>query len=306
MRHRAHRSVIRAGAVLVVIAGVAAVLAALSVAFLAKMRSDGEESAALVGEAQARMMLSAGLMYVAETARLGWQPGTSNVGVEAFGWVDVRNGLPGPRDQVGRRLYVGDEVTGVGSTYPAVGTAVRCPLHVLTRPPCAVSPQMVANPMPLDPTLAWSALVSFAKPNPQPIASDFASFLAGDPRVRANSLGLSWFRVHRRAPAVFVIACGAGASLGYRDWVEAQPSGAFTDQAAFDEARRSETILWYAAEWNPAVYAPVGYLTDFDSESIRPAELNQPFIGGTTFVNPRNFVGSFLWIERLMDEPPTW
>ncbi len=300
------RSFVRAGAVLVVIAGVAAVLAALAVAFLAKMRSDGEESGALVGEAQARIMLSAGLMYVAETARLGWQPPTTSAPVEAFGWVDVRTGLPGPRDQLGRRLFTGDDLTGVGTVYPAVGTSVRCPLHVLTRPPCAVSPQLVANPMPGDPTLAWSELVSFTQPNPQPIGADFASFLAGDARIRTNSQGMSWFRVHRRTPAEFVITCGAGASLGYRDWNEAQGDGAFADRQTFDEIRRSETILWYAAEWNPAVYSSVGYLTHFESESIRPAESNQPFIRGTSFMNPRNFVGSFLWIERLGEMPPAW
>jgi hypothetical protein len=304
----------RSGTILIVVAGVAAMLAALAAAFLVTMRSDTEETEALAASAQAHMMLNAGLMYVAETARIGWEPPGASERIEAFGWVDIRDGKPGPRDQLGRLLYTtSDPDKGTGTIYPAVGTSTRCPFHVLVRPPCALSPNTVPNPMPLEPSRPWAELVSMKNPNPVPaikIPTDWDDFLRGDPRIREDSQARSWFRIHRKTPSVFIITCGAGTTTGYRTYPEASDAGEGelfnNDPEFFAELRRHETILWYETEWNPAVYSSAGYLHDYNAVTIQPIPVSKPFISGTSYMAPRNFAGSFLYIQRLDKEPPNW
>ena len=53
----------RRGALLILVAGIAALMVALSVAFLTRMRADAEENAMVVREAQARLMLVAACSY---------------------------------------------------------------------------------------------------------------------------------------------------------------------------------------------------------------------------------------------------
>ena len=95
-------------------------------------------------QAQARVMLTSALSYIQEAARMGWtwkNPQHPNFKSEAFGWIDARDGSPGPkdrwmnvmaRDAGGNPLF--DPVTGLSTTagggvFPAVGgRAVRCPM----------------------------------------------------------------------------------------------------------------------------------------------------------------------------------
>jgi hypothetical protein len=80
----------RQGTVLIIVVGLSMILLGLSVTFLIRMRSDAAESRSILAEAQARLMLSASLMYLQEASRLGW-------GEEAYGWTDIRDGSLGPR-----------------------------------------------------------------------------------------------------------------------------------------------------------------------------------------------------------------
>ncbi|MBA3936036.1 MAG: hypothetical protein H0X38_01110, partial [Planctomycetes bacterium] len=128
----------RSGTVLILVAGISALLAATALAFLARMRGDAEESALLLQDTQARIMLAAACNYIQEGSRIGWDryPNTgagSNAGVgtsypaatdsndpfpgaspgasgfpvheETFGWVDTRDGSAGPTTQEGRICY---------------------------------------------------------------------------------------------------------------------------------------------------------------------------------------------------------
>jgi hypothetical protein len=66
--------------------------------------------------------------------------------------------------------------------------------------------------------------------------------------------------------SVFIIACGAGATQGYRFWslpgndparalepVTAQESGLFPSQEIFELMRRNEVVQWFRVEWTPLV-----------------------------------------------------
>ncbi|MBA3845788.1 MAG: hypothetical protein H0X45_03960, partial [Planctomycetes bacterium] len=178
----------RRGTILILVAGMCAVLAAMTVAFLTRMRSDVSESQRLLQEIQARCALSAALMYVAEAARLGWDdPGTPEK-EEAFGWIDVRDGTPGPRDRSGRPL-------APGAGFPAIGSAARCPMYVMRRPPFAISLAVTTNPMIADPGRTWAEILGNTKTDPNPVATTQADFAAGDPGPRFPGGGRTWFRV---------------------------------------------------------------------------------------------------------------
>src|SRR5476651_1933059 len=94
MRNYTRHQHARRGAVLILVAGVAGLMVALSVAFLTRMRSDAEENMLIVREAQARIMLTAACSYIQEASRLGYDQGNHE---EAYGWIDVRNGKLGPK-----------------------------------------------------------------------------------------------------------------------------------------------------------------------------------------------------------------
>src|SRR5205814_615728 len=88
----------RTGTVLIIVVGIASIILVLSAAFFSRMRSDGEETALVVRDGQARIMLTAALQYLQETSRIGWQdPGGADRGEECWGWTDVRDGSLGPR-----------------------------------------------------------------------------------------------------------------------------------------------------------------------------------------------------------------
>jgi hypothetical protein len=104
----------RHGTILIIVAGICALLAGLSLTFLTRMRSDVQESQLVIQEAQARIMLSAACCYLLEASRLGYdtlvydRPGIQGVGearatenknfhLEGHGWIDVRDGTVGPK-----------------------------------------------------------------------------------------------------------------------------------------------------------------------------------------------------------------
>jgi hypothetical protein len=161
----------RAGAVLIVVAGLASILLVLAVTFMARMRSDGQETRIVIAETQARLMMHAALMYLQECSRIGWGDATG----ESFGWTDVRDGGLGPRGQrpagasgdgsavpapewwtrhAGWPVFKWDaddadlpEVSQRRGGWPLPGTATRCPMAVCQVPPYATQLTACYNPV---------------------------------------------------------------------------------------------------------------------------------------------------------------
>jgi hypothetical protein len=315
------RQLHRTGTVLIIVSGVAAVLAAMTLAFLMRMRSDLEESQLFTRDMQARVMMTSALQYIQETSRLGWDNPNTAEKEETYGWIDVRDGLPGPKDQKGNAATDKNGnpafvlATGLGSSFPAIaGTAARCPLYVMRRPPCAISQNEAPNPMVPNPLLPWSSILHNNNLDPKPVvAISYDDFVLGDSTPRYQSEG--WFRVYRKSIATFVVTCGAGASQGFRHWNEVSTNGhesLFGTQETFEELRRFETMMWFEAEWNPAVGGNVAYqyqteaLTGSNLDAMfKLTELSSPNIGKQK-PNSRQFYGTFLYIQRLPSPPAEW
>lgn len=176
---RAARNGRRTGAVLILVVGMTAMLAALALVFLARMRADAEDSAVVGREVQARLMWHAALMYLQETSVIGWGPdvdppgaGGRIPGSMAFGWTDLRNGSLGPRGQRGSPgVATGPDglpvptwwQSGWGTyvpspldaqlpaegrrRWPCPGSAVRIGMGVPVRTPYAIQATLAPNPL---------------------------------------------------------------------------------------------------------------------------------------------------------------
>lgn len=160
----------RRGSVLIIVAGLAMVILALTVAYLSVVRADVTEVKAVSRDAQARAMLHAALAYVAESSRIGWSTvGTTQTALpnrfaaETAGWNDIRNGAIGPIPRhvllapgvverepqaQGFNPSTGDSTYRVGrgtGRWPEPGTAVRQSMYAWQRPPYAVN--LAGNPL---------------------------------------------------------------------------------------------------------------------------------------------------------------
>lgn len=316
----------RRGSLLIIVAGLAALVASLVLAFLARSRMSAEGSLSTIRAAQARMMLQAGCSYVLEGSRIGWDLVGTSAHEEAYGWVDVRDGQVGPKtldydgdgdfDPLWRATLVEDG-DGDGAVdrpaWPAIGGVARCPMEVLRRPPYAISLAAAPNPIISDPLHPHFGLPLLRNPDPQPAypGMTWTEFRDGDPEVTEASRNLSWFRIHRDGPATFVITCGAGASKGFRDWDEVVGAGA-TGQFAGDrelfekEILGNEVRLWYRIEWSPAVNpgADVSGPADVAQwpvlASINNNRSNAPY------TTRKNQGGTIQWIQRLRHPPVDW
>ncbi len=311
---------LRRGSLLIIVAGLSALLASLTLVFLVVMRTDAEESFRSVREAQARLVLSAACMYVLEASRLGWDDPATPIHEEGFGWIDVRDGSIGPRTQVkgadGRYQAVfpvsaarddGSDVYSLDldhngrpdtPVWPAVRSTVRCPLAPMVQPPCAVQALAAPNEMNTDPDDPRFGVPLLTHPDPQPAQATFAAYLRGDPTPRLETLDLAWFRVHREAPAVFVITCGAGASRGFRTWREVQWERAedqFGDnRATFEAIVANEVRMWFRIAWSGATEPPQLPVQGLTANASRM---------GAIGANP---VGTISWIQRLREPPTLW
>jgi hypothetical protein len=285
--HRQHH---RSGTILIIVAGVSALMASLALAFLARMRTDVEESNFIVAHAQAKILLAAGCAYVQEASRLGYDQfgmggATSGIHNEAFGWIDVRDGSIGPKGVDEQPVLEWSqsisEAYGNGRQrprWPAIGGVVRCPLHRLEVPPFAIQLTAAYNPMQTaDPsetsTYCWPLL---SRPDPQPLlsnsyvhqasiqssgvdATQYDAFATGRPTPVSSTVGRAWFRVMRDGPSTFLITCGVGGTEGYRDWAEVEHIGGqaererfLGDPNFFGDLQRSELRMWYRIEWSAA------------------------------------------------------
>jgi hypothetical protein len=132
----------RSGTIIIIVAGICALLASLTLAFLVRMRSDAEEMQALVRETQARVMLMAACNYLQEASRIGWAPANSNQtgdeNTETFGWIDVRDNTIGPK-------LVASGAND-DSRFP-LRTAKRFDMYVMKRPPYALQLAVSYNPI---------------------------------------------------------------------------------------------------------------------------------------------------------------
>lgn len=324
----------RAGTLLIIVAGISALLVSLTLTFLVSMRSDVEESEGVIREAQARLVLIAALQYIQEASRLGYDDPVTPEHEEAFGWSDIRDGSAGPKGKNGQALY------SVGNNwFPNIGgKAARFQLHALEQPPYAISPQFAPNPTPqfsvsagVPVIPAWSNLVNYGNPDPKPVSDTWADFATGKPAVRPESQMRSWFRLYRNKnstdptkppvePATFTITCGAGATQGFRDYQEAFDLGYASlfnnDSKYFATLRAQERILWFRTEWTSAVGGSTMGIRIQDGYWELP-EINEGSYTGsnaaytTAPLNTakqqwwanRNALGSFLWIQRLDKMP---
>ncbi len=304
----------RQGTVLIVVAGICALLAMLALAFLARMRSDSQEGQLLLEETRARVMFASALQYISETARIGWDDPKTPEKEEAFGWLDIRNGLPGPRDRFGNLLFETDDtLTCKGTKWPAIGSYMICNARLWRRPPTAVSQRVAANPIVHEPAVRWEKLVNYTNPDPMPMADNFEAFVAGDSSQVPGTDAPCWFRVYRKAPAVFIVSCGGGTSRGHKNWSEVQSSpdkGIWYSQQEWAMARANEPMLWYEVAWSPAV-GPTSpgyiYASGHNNLNIKPATISK-FFGGQPEdqQNRRNLSGTFLYRQRLQSEPDRW
>lgn len=220
----------RHGTILIIVAGISALLASMSLVFLARMRSDVDETWQFIQEAQARLMLSAACCYLQEASRLGYDfsatQGT-NFHPEGYGWIDVRDGAVGPKaaaipatDDVRTFFHTVASPTAIvpsraTTTYTyqknedgffPIGASRRFDMFMKTIPPFAI--RLDAAPNPIDPT---NGIPYLSRPDPLPVvpeswnwsnptAADFAEFERGDPRPIQHSTGRAWFRLHRCGP----------------------------------------------------------------------------------------------------------
>jgi hypothetical protein len=137
----------RRGSVLILIAGMAALLLTMAVAVLAGSRSLNEASDLVLAEARNRVILAGALMYLQESSQLGWGGGPGDM---AFGWTDVRDGSIGPRGR--QRDSSGNPQTlgwSPGGGYPAPGGAMRGDMFAWELPPYAILPDVAINPFQL-------------------------------------------------------------------------------------------------------------------------------------------------------------
>jgi hypothetical protein len=313
----------RAGTVLVLVSGCAALIVALTTAFLWRVREAAADTAVVVAEAQARVMLLAACDYVLEASRLGYDQAPRDPArphEEGYGWIDVRDGATGPRDHDRNPLWS-------SGAWPAVGATARCPMEVLRRTPYAIRLTTAYNPIESDPAAARFGVPLLTAPDPQPAHGNgwpgaidpgaYDAYAAGDRRPRPESVGLAWFRVHREEPARFVVTCGAGASRGFRDWPEVVAAGeaaAFVDQASFAEIVAAERRLWYRIEWSAWIGNP-SYFHFIENELRRqenyllhPHNATQcsPTRSQRSQIRRPNPVGTIRWVERLYQPPAQW
>ncbi len=332
MKRTSRHRPVRAGTVLIMVAGISALIASLALAFLVRMRSDIEESDHVVRMTQAHVMLAAACNYIQEASRLGWQQRQADGTIirdEGFGWIDVRDGFMGPK----AHRYTNAEIaTRDPLTYPSphfpIGTIARFPMYVMERPPFAIKQTVAANPIAT--SGATSGLPLATSCDPLPLVADLwddgqqglsgKDYVHGDQRPRPGSGNASWFRVHRDGPATFLVSCGCGGTEGFRSWSDVIAAGKAElfggDPAFFQILQQQEVRLWYRVEWSAAVASNdyQNIQNDFmnnggiDYYLWRAKNANQESSAKYKRSQPNsvNLVGTIRWVQRLLIEPSVW
>lgn len=276
---------------------------------------------------------------------------------ETYGWVDVRDGSIGPNyrppsaNPVGTlystyRAYDDTPQLRDGHGWkrpywPAMGSVAICPMYVMQRPPFATQLTAVYNPINTDPSSALFGYPYIQYPDPMPAVANGwpqaatsgtisttlyddkvngatrTDFVHGDPTPRQQTTGKSWFRVYRDGPQTFVITCGAGGTLGWKDWAEVTNIGGPVAQAQFGNdpntfmaLAQNEVRIWYRIEWSAAVmeltYHNLQHGPAWMQEHymLWPANASHTWgVGNRTQTWAKNPVGTIRWIERLQTQP---
>ena len=332
----------RRGTVLIIVAGLSALLASLALTFLVRNRSDAEETQATIRDVQARIMLVAACNYIQEGSRIGWDrypttPGTNNdafpggdtsassvpIHEETFGWLDVRDGRIGPITQEGRVCWDAAQRISDGTRlrpeWPAPDSIVICPMHVWKRTRFATSLHAVYNPIqskdPAEEDYLWPYL---RNPDPLPAGGGtWAEHASGNPDPRSETVGRSWFRVLREGASTFLITCGGGGTQGFRSYAEAQAQGQGAvfnnDPGYFAVLAAQEARLWFRVEWSASSVDPTYHWqqhhTSYQSDSYLQWPMNATHSKKTGDRSPaflKNQGGTFRWIMRLRTEPTYW
>jgi hypothetical protein len=303
----------RQGTILIIVAGVSALLAALALAFLARMRSDTEESQYLLQHAQAKIMLAAACNYVQETSRLGW---------DRYPFPTAANpSPPAPSTPTVDGLNIHEEAF------------VRCPMYLMKRPPFAITMQVGHNLM----QTANSSAADYCQPllrypDPMPVVSNgwtipggpasvtdarFNEFAIGDRTPIPDTQGRAWFRVYRDGPGTFIVTCGAGGSEAFKDWAEVVAEGKQgmfnNDRPFFENLRNNEVRLHYRIVWTAAVTETsyhnlqheIGRETDH-YETWPPNSSHTWSSSRRTQTWMKNPVGTIIMTQRLLTEPTFW
>ena len=119
MRHGSTRS----GTILIIVAGISALLASLSLTFLLRIRDGAQSSLLVERETQARLMLHAACAYVLEAGRIGYGPSRSDAQRPAGPAIDRA------AKAAARRVFTG------GGPHAGFGTVACLPAQTL-QPPC--------------------------------------------------------------------------------------------------------------------------------------------------------------------------
>ncbi len=330
----------RSGTILIIVAGICALLASMTLAFLARMRASAEEVQTVMRETQARIMLMAACNYIQEASRIGWKPTVDYAGnpivptpdenTETFGWIDVRDNTLGPK-------FIANGGND-DSRFP-VRSAKRFPMYVMKQPPYAIQMTVTYNPIltsQTSPSVADNNSLHgrpyLRYPDPQPVTNNgytksapegstvtdarFEEWALGDQAPRVESTGLSWFRIWRESGAVFVVTCGSGGSQGFRSWNEmtGNEQKQFGDETVFNDIMAHEIRLWYRVEWHAATPDLNLHFLDrasgdgYDHYIMYPENAYHTEASSGSRNNPhtRSMGGTIKWVQRLVSEPTFW
>ena len=227
----------RQGTILIIVSGIAGLLASVAIAFLARVRNDVDDMASVVRETQARIMLNAACSFILESSRVGWEPnnpnGTTVEHLEAHGWIDVRDGSLGPRlnslswSTPGQDRDAWNSEMKKAKGRPLMNgrdrplwddrKAGRFPMYRMRRPPYAIQLSTGYNPI----SKKDDYVPYLRYPDPQPVVDNgwgtdpvtdsnqlsgkvsavndknWSAYEQGDKAPVNDSVGLSWFRVLR-------------------------------------------------------------------------------------------------------------
>ena len=210
----------RRGSLLIIVAGICALLATFATAFLWRMRAEASESESVVRMAQSRVMLSSACSCILESA----------IGQTSPTIADGRYPM-----YVQERPKYAVELTVVYEEDPPEltsgnGTQAKLPPEVVRPDPTRYVDQ--ANPTGSDTTprtnsvgLSWFRLKRVAN-------------LPSDPVTCVT----------------FTVTVGAGTSEGFKDWnevVSGGASGRFASDAVFRDIVGTEQRRWYRVVWEP-------------------------------------------------------
>lgn len=267
----------RSGTILIIVAGISGLLASLALAFLARLQANNAGGLEVMQQAQIRLTLVAACSYIQEASRIGWEHPdyTGRYHLEASGWIDVRDGAPGPkyrssseslammrnasgRPEVPETPYATQEGV-LGTAMFPIGIPRRFPLYRMQRPPFAIQNRACYNPVIADPgDPDYTSLRAYKRyPDPLPAidngwrpspsqpgrmethvaSSGYGIWRKGDQAPCGHTCAKAWFRLLREpAGSVFLVTVGSGGTMGWRTWEEAVADDAAMARGCFGHA----------------------------------------------------------------------